>query len=197
MHPSSPHPELTAALSVMLDKLDSWLKAGGYQGPQIEMYLAGGMAVHFHCGSRYTDDVDASFSARLLVPARELTVDYVRSDGSPSSLYFDANYNDSFALMHPDYRENAIDWTDIGNDRRTIRLKVLTPIDLAVSKISRYSSQDRDDILRLAASQFFSSSALRTHAEEALDYYVGNLHTVRLTLDQLCSEIEKRESRTD
>ena len=89
----TPHPELTRAMSAMLEKLDGFLRAGGCEGEPVKMFLAGGMAMHFHCGARYTEDVDASFSARLLVPAHDLTVDYVREDGTPSALYFDANYN--------------------------------------------------------------------------------------------------------
>ena len=178
-------------MAEMLDKIDAWLRDGGYEGEPIEMYLAGGMALHFHCGSRYTEDVDASFSRRLLLPANDLLVDYRREDGVNSTLYFDANYNDTFALMHPDYRERSVEWANIGNENRFVRLRVLTPLDLAVSKISRYSEQDRNDILLLAENNLFTSDQLRKHAEEALNYYVGNLHTIRLTIDQLCNEIAK------
>jgi hypothetical protein len=122
------HPELTRAMSAMLEKLDGFLRAGGYGGEPVRMFLAGGMAMHFHCGTRYTEDVDASFSARVLVPAQDLTVDYIREDGTPSALYFDANYNDSFALMHPDYRDNAQEWQGIGNEQRLVQLYVLTPL---------------------------------------------------------------------
>ena len=189
MSPSSAHPELTAALSEMVDKLDQWLREGNYSGDPVDMYLAGGMAMHFHCGVRYTEDVDASFSRRLLVPANQLVVDYEREEGVASTLYFDANYNDTFALMHPDYRENAVEWSGIGSDHSLIKLRVLTPVDLAVSKISRYSEQDRQDILTLAEKELFTVDELRKHAEEALDYYVGNLETIRLTIDLLCKEI--------
>ena len=44
----------------MLDKLDAHLRSGGYEGDPIRMFLAGGMALHYHCGARYTEDVDAS-----------------------------------------------------------------------------------------------------------------------------------------
>ncbi len=187
MHPR--HPELTAAMGTMLDKLDAWLRAGDYDGEPVRMYLAGGMALHFHCGARYTDDVDASFSARLLVPARELVVDYRREDGTPSTLYFDANYNDSFALLHPDHRKNAIEWPGIGNDRRLVHLYVINPLDLAVSKISRFAPQDREDVLLLASRGFFTADELRTHALQALDYYVGNTQWVRGTIDLICEEM--------
>ena len=101
MSPSSAHPELTAALSEMVDKLDQWLRERGYSGDPIEIYLAGGMAMHFNCGVRYTEDVDASFPKCLLVPVSELMVDYEREEGITSTLYFDANYKDTFALMIP------------------------------------------------------------------------------------------------
>jgi hypothetical protein len=182
-------PDLTVALSAMLDKIDGFIRSGGYSGEPVRMFLAGGMAQHFHCGSRYSEDVDASFSARLLLPTRDLTVDYVREDGTHAVLYFDANYNDTFALMHPDYRADAVEWKGIGNEHRLVHLFVLTPVDLAVSKISRYSPEDRGDILLLAASGLITAAQLRQRATEALDYYVGNTSWVRGTIDQICAEI--------
>ncbi len=185
------HPELTRAMGAMLDKLDALLRGGGYAGEPVRMFLAGGMAMHFHCGARFTEDVDATFSARLLLPLNELTVDYLREDGSPSALYFDANYNDTFALMHPDYRANAVEWPGIGNEGRLVRLFVLSPVDLAVSKISRFSPQDREDIALLAAGGFFTAEELRKHALEALNYYVGNTAWVRGTIEQVCAEMQR------
>ncbi len=187
MHPL--HPELTRALSVMLDKLDASLRSSGYAGSPVRMFLAGGMALHFHCGARYTEDVDASFSARLLVPTQELTVDYLREDGTKSALYFDANYNDTFALMHPDHRDQAVEWLGIGNEHRLVRLFVLTPLDLAVSKISRFSPQDREDIMLLASRGYFTAEQLRQRAGDALGYYVGNNAWVRGTIEQVCADL--------
>jgi hypothetical protein len=186
----SPHPELAAALSAMLDRIDAWLREGGFSGNPVQMYLAGGMAVNYYCGSRYTEDVDATFSARLLVPSRDLAIDYLRHDGSPSTLYFDANYNDTFALMHPDYRDDSIPWDGIGNENRLIQLRVLTPVDLAVSKISRSSTQDLEDIRQLASLGVFSAVDLKTRAFEALDFYVGNTIWVRGTIERICETLD-------
>jgi hypothetical protein len=185
------HPELTAALAAMLQKLHAYLHDGGYSGPPIRMFLAGGMAVHFHCGTRYTEDVDASFSARVLFPTEDLTVDYIRQDGTPSALYFDANYNDGFALMHPDYRDDSVPWQGIGNEDRLVHLYVLNPVDLAVSKISRFGEQDRSDIRALARAGYFNSNQLRQRATEALDYYVGNLDYVRTSIQLICEELDE------
>lgn len=66
------YPELAEALAEMLDKIDAVLQSGGYRGEPVKMYLAGGMAVNYWCGSRYTEDVDASFSKRVLLPYADL-----------------------------------------------------------------------------------------------------------------------------
>ena len=76
----------------MLDKIDATLRDNEYQGEPIRMYLAGGMAVNYYCGSRYTADVDASFSRRMALDYNELVVDFIDSTGKPSQIYFDAAY---------------------------------------------------------------------------------------------------------
>src|SRR5690242_15380102 len=67
----------------------------------IDIFIAGGAAMHFYTGARMTDDVDAVFSKKLLVPA-DLAVIYRDSEGKARSVFFDANYNESFALLHQD-----------------------------------------------------------------------------------------------
>jgi len=175
----------------MLDRIDALLTEWNFQDEPIRMYLAGGMALHYHCGSRYTQDVDASFSRKIMLPANDLLVDYLKKDGTPGTLYFDANYNDSFSSMHPDYKEDSLPWQGIGNEKRQIHLHVLTPLDLAVSKISRFSDQDHEDILALAKQKFFTSHDLVHRAQEALDYYVGDPRWIKLTISRLKEEIEK------
>ncbi len=184
------HPELTEAMKIMLDKLHQSITTSGYSGEPVQMYLAGGMAVHYYCGTRYTNDVDASFSRRLLLSGKDLTVSYTRSDGRPATIYLDLNYNDTFALMHPDYQQDAQEWAGIGNEARTIQLRVLTPTDLAVSKIARFSQQDQADILALAETGKVTSSGLRQRATEALDYYVGDTRWIHQSLDVISAEID-------
>jgi hypothetical protein len=173
----------------MLDSFDRFLRDGGYEQEPVRMFLAGGMAQHFYSGGRYTEDVDASFSHRLMVPAKDLTIDYVREDGSPATLYFDANYSDTFALMHPDHRKDSREWPGIGNERRLIQLYVLSPIDLALSKVSRFSEQDHADILVLAEHGLVDADELRARATEALEYYVGDTRWIQINLDELAREI--------
>ncbi|MEQ1749176.1 MAG: DUF6036 family nucleotidyltransferase [Prosthecobacter sp.] len=184
------HPELSKAMRELMDKLDSVLRNSGYSDEPLKMYLAGGMAVHYHCGTRYTDDVDASFSRRFLLPYKELMVDYIREDQSHASIYLDPTYNDTFALLHPDHRESCIDWEGIGNERRLIHLRVFCPIDLAVSKLSRFSPNDKADILALAEHRYITTPQLRQRATEALEYYVGDTRWIHLNLKQIGDEID-------
>lgn len=184
------HPELTRAMSALMDKLDAVLRASEYAGEPLQMYLARGMAVHYHCGTRYTEDVDASFSHRFLLPYRDLVVDYLREDHTRSSIYLDPTYNDTFALLHPDHRESSVAWDGIGNESRLIHLRVFCPVDLAVSKLSRFSPIDRQDIRDLAQHRYFTSPELQQRASEALDYYVGDTRWIHLNLSQISEEIE-------
>lgn len=185
------HPELTQAVSVLMDKLDAVLRDGGYTGAPLQMYLAGGMAVHYHCGTRYTEDVDASFSHRLLLPYKELVVEYLREDQTRSSIYLDPTYNDAFALLHPEHRSASVEWQSIGNERRLIHLRVFCPVDLAVSKLSRFTSIDQQDIRDLARHRYFNSIELQKRATEALDYYVGDTRWIHLNLHQISEEIDQ------
>ena len=184
------HPELTSAMSTMMDRIDAILRESGYAGEPVSMYLAGGMAVHYHCGTRYTDDVDATFSRRLLLPHEELVISYFRETGEKSSIYLDPTYNDTFALLHPDHRENCVEWQGIGNERRLIHLLVFSPLDLAVSKIARFSENDQADILALAKHRYFTSTQLQAHTTEALDYYVGDTRWIHLNIRQIREKIE-------
>lgn len=181
------HPELTAAMSTMLDKIDASLGESVPADARIIMYLAGGMAVHYHCGTRYTNDVDATFSHRLLLDGQNLTVSYTRQDGRSSAIYFDFNYNDTFALIHPDYKEDAVEWEGIGNENRRVKLHVLTPVDLAVSKVARYSPQDQEDISALSA--HFDRNRFLQRTEEALDYYVGDTRWIRQNINMIAETL--------
>jgi len=182
-------PNLSEALRIVVDKIDGAVRAGGYAGPPINMYLAGGLAVHYYSRTRYTHDIDASFSRRVLLPVKELATQFVGKNGEPSVLYFDNNYNPSFALMHPDYQETAREWRGFGNDQRMVKLYVLDPVDLAVSKVSRLSEQDREDILMLASLGLISAAAVRGRAAEAMDCYVGNKQPLLANIESVCNAI--------
>ncbi len=93
--------------------------------------------------------------------------------------------------MHEDYEEDAQSWSEINEGNQFIDVRVLTPIDLAVSKLSRFAGNDPDDIMSLASFKYFSSKQLRERAEEALNCYIGNTIPVKGNIDQICSRIKR------
>jgi hypothetical protein len=168
------------------------LRSAGSKEP-IEMYLAGGAAMHFYTGARMTDDVDAVFSRKLLVPA-DLAVIYRDGEGKARSVFFDANYNESFALLHEDAHRDAVRLPLTGI--QGARIFVLQPVDLAVSKLARFADVDREDIRELARNRLITEKTLRERAEAALSYYVGSPTPLKTSLDLACRDVESIERET-
>lgn len=144
----------------------------------LHVYLAGGMAVHLYTAHRVTTDVDAEFGSRVFIPS-DLIVEVTLEDGTHETVYFDTNYNSSFALMHEDYLEDAIA-LDLGVEQ--IKLHVLSPLDLAVSKIARFADNDKEDIAELVRQGLTTADDIEQRATSALGGYVGGLAMLRLNL---------------
>lgn len=144
----------------------------------VNVYLAGGMAVHLYTASRVTADVDAEFGGRVFLPS-DLIVEVILEDGSPQTIYLDTNYSSTFALMHEDYHDDAIP-IDLGTDQ--MRVHVLSPVDLAVSKIARFADNDREDIQSLVRLGLTTADEIEQRANSALTGYVGGQAMLLLNL---------------
>jgi hypothetical protein len=165
---------LAAGLRELLKQLEERLSLSS----PVNVYLAGGMAVHLYTASRVTTDVDAEFGSRVFIPS-DLVVDVTLEDGTLQTVYFDTNYNSSFALMHEDYLDNALA-LDMGTAH--IKLYVLSPLDLAVSKIARFADNDKEDIAALVRLGLVTADEIEHRATSALGGYVGGLAMLRLNL---------------
>lgn len=137
---------------------------------QLVVYLAGGMAVHLYTATRVTTDVDAEFGERVIVP-NDLVVEVTLEDGTRQVVYVDTNYNSTFGLMHEDYQGDAIP-VDLG--LKYIRLHVLSPVDVAVSKIARLAYSDREDIQALVRLGLTTADEIEQRAVSALTGYIGD-----------------------
>lgn len=168
------HTALAQGLKALLRQLEERL---ALQSP-LKVFLAGGMAVHLYTASRVTTDVDAEFGSRVFLPG-DLVVDVRLEDGTRELLYFDTNYNATFALMHEDYLDDAIA-LDMGVPQ--IRLYVLLPLDLAVSKIARFADNDKEDIAELVRLGLTTANEIEQRATQAMAGYVGGLPMLRLNL---------------
>ena len=178
-----------AAFTEILSRIQQALKGSRPDVFPIRMYVAGGAALHLLTGARVSEDVDAVFSKRVLLN-EEIEVSYRDPDGRERLLYLDRNYNDALGLLHEDAHKDARPIDIAGIDKKLIDVRVLAPIDPAVSKLSRFADQDREDILLLAREGLIDSPSLRKRAEQALAAYVGDLNSVRNSIAIACRLIE-------
>jgi hypothetical protein len=146
-------------------------------GP-VNVYLAGGMAVHLYTANRVTTDVDAEFGSRVSLP-NDLMAEVMLEDGATQVVYLDTNYNSTFALMHEDYLHDSIP-VDLSVDQ--LRVHVLSPVDLAVSKIARFSDNDKEDIAALVRLGLTNADEIEQRATSALAAYVGGQAMLLLNL---------------
>ena len=161
----------------------------------IHMYVAGGAALHFHTGERVTQDIDAAFSKRIALPDK-LEVSYRDADGAAQLLYLDRQYSDTLALIHEDAYRDSDPLALPGLEPDVLDVRLLTPTDLAVTKIGRFTSQDREDIAALARRGLVHSASLRTRAKEAVGNFVGDTSRLRGNIETACKIVADVESRS-
>jgi hypothetical protein len=188
-------PEFLAAFGEVARRIAGTLVNVPKRSLPVQMYVAGGAALHLYTGQRLSDDIDASFSHRIALPD-DLEVAYADADGAAKLLYFDRQYNDTLGLLHEDAYEDSQPIDLSGVDRSVLDVRVLSPVDLAVSKLGRFASQDRDDIVALARLKLVDSTALRQRAEEALAAYVGDTARVQGSIEVACRVLGDLEKRT-
>jgi Nucleotidyltransferase of unknown function (DUF6036) len=177
------------AFRQIVARISAALKQAPVSALPVKMYVAGGAALHFYTGERVSRDIDAVFSQRIALP-EDLEIAYRDADGAARLLYFDRQYNDTLSLMHEDAHDDSIPLSLEGIDARVLDVRMLAPLDLAVSKISRFSEQDRSDIASLARHEHIDSTRLRQRAEEALTGYVGSLERVRGSIELACRIVD-------
>ena len=166
-------PEYLAAFREIIGRIAASLAGSPPRALPVQMYVAGGAALHLYTGERVSRDIDATFSHRIALP-ENLEVAYRDADGAAGLLYFDRQYNDTLGLLHEDAYEDSVPLALEGIDSTALQVRVLSALDLAVSKLGRFSGQDQEDIATLARHKLISSAALRRRADDALRSYVGD-----------------------
>lgn len=182
---------LIEAFQAMVKRIEESLLGAGTPKKllPVKMFVAGGLATHLYTASRMTDDVDATFSHRMLLP-ENLEVVYRDTDGRARLLYFDRQYNDTFGLMHEDAHADSQALLLESLAPGVVEVRLLAPVDLAVSKLSRFADHDRDDIAALARAGLIDAIGLRRRADEALQHYIGNQQQVKLSIDLACNIVK-------
>lgn len=81
--------------------------------------------------------------------------------------------------MHGDYLDDAI---PVELSVEQIRVHVLSPVDLTVSKIARFADNDKEDIAALIRLGLTSADEIEPRATSALASYVGGQTMLKLNL---------------
>ena len=143
-----------------------------------------------YTGSRLSADIDAALGRRMLLPD-DLQVTYKAEDGKHHTLYFDRQYNDTLGLMHEGAHADSVSIDVPGVNPKRLDVRVLSAVDLAVSKLARCADPDREDIKALARAGLLDSGKLRQRAEQALGGYIGRVSDVRDSIDLACRMIDE------
>jgi len=192
-HRLRPRPEYAEAFRELIERIAKVLPLKR-NSPPVMMYVAGGAALHFYTGERVSKDIDASFSRRVALP-ENLEVTYRDADGAARMLYFDRQYTDTLSLLHEDAYEDAEPLELTGIDPSILEVRLLSPLDLAVSKISRFADQDRDDIAALARNELVTADSLRRRAGEAVKAYVGDTARIQSSIELACRIVKDAGGR--
>lgn len=166
--------DFAQAIKHLFEQLDQRLELSA----PVTAYIAGGVAVHLYTAYRVSSDIDAEFSHRLLIPD-DLVIEVPATDGIPQLLHFDKQYNSTFALMHEDYQRDSV---PVPFDVPHFHIRALSPVDLAVSKISRFQDHDQRDIQMLVSHGLTKASAIEARARQALPGFVGNMRWLEINI---------------
>lgn len=160
----------------------------------ITIFIAGGFAAIYHCGQGEDDDIDAFFDRPISTSLIDEELNYTNELGQTALCEFDKNYNPTLGMMHENYDMDAIPW-DFEGIPKNISVKVLAPLDLAITKLDRFSERDRQDIMNMAKIGLFDSQGLMARAQEALQYAVGNTTKIANTIRMVCTDIDKAATK--
>ena len=186
--------EYQQAFNKVIARVQDHLKGARPDALPVRMYVAGGAALNLLTGERVTEDIDATFSRKVLF-SEEIEVSYRDPDGRARLMYLDRNYNDTLGLLHDGAYDDSRPIHVPGVDKSIVDVRVLSPVDLAVSKLARFTEQDRRDIELLARRKLIDSASVRKRAHEALQAYIGDATPVRTSIDIACSLIDEQLQR--
>jgi hypothetical protein len=155
----------------------------------VKAYITGGSAVHFYSGSRVSDDVDIILSHTVNIP-KDLTVIWIDNDDNINQVAYDYTYNPTLGLMHEDYEDRAKLIKAIDSK---FEIYLLSPIDLIISKISRYASNDEKDIENIIDKCDIDKNELYNLAKDTINISVAiDKEFALIKLDWIMKYIENK-----
>lgn len=160
----------------------------GKPAGSLKVFIFGGAAIHLLTKSRGSADIDAETVATRnlnlgeIKAVFEIPETYEDESGRDLQVIIDQNYSNTLGPLHEDYRERAIPIYGFA-DGSPLQLFIASPVDLAISKLGRFSDVDRSDIDLLLRLGKIDVQKLLTLAEDAIEVSVsGSKGITRINL---------------
>lgn len=169
----------------------------GKQPGALRVYIFGGCALHMLTNARGSADVDAELIASEQLLINEVKAAYqapedFEIEGEEFSVVFDQAFNNSLCPLHEHFEDRAIPL--IGQELSPLQVYIAHPVDLAISKLGRFTDRDQEDISTLIQAGKINLDELDKIASEAIDYYPCDKGTVRSYLRLILDEARKSDN---
>lgn len=177
---------LQQALHALVERISAQVRAD----QSVDAFLAGGVATYLHLqkaggmtaeAARYSEDADIHFGRSLILDDLPV-VSYKDREDNERMLALDGSYSIDIGLRHPECFEDAELLFASANGR--VRLYLLSPLDLAVTKTGRFQDHDRTDIELMARAGLLDRDAFCKRATVALNYLATDPTMVRINIDE-------------
>lgn len=162
--------ELLSQLNTEIEKQLSDIRESGV----IKAYIFGGCAVHIYTNARGSNDLDVEIEATKKLDVKSLVLDldevyFTDPVRGESLLVMDDTFQIGITpVLSPDFKERAIPLS-VCKDK-VLHVYLVSAVDIAVSKLSRYGTGDEEDIVELYKNKRFTLDEFKVAAYEALDY---------------------------
>lgn len=181
-----PSESLSAPWGSFLSELDTSVDGA------VELHCMGGFVITQHYG---LDRATADFDALMITPPeqRDRLLAHGMRGGPLHKKY--GVYLDfvTIATVPEDYDQRLVDF--LPGTFKHLRLLVLDPYDLVLSKLERNTRRDREDAGYLARTVPLDLGLLRQRYEKELRPYLGNPRREDLTLQLWIEALEEQRSR--
>lgn len=157
----------------------------------INVYMSGGSAMSFYNPTRATLGLDMevkSKNKKVLIPSLELNhADMILPN--MQKLYIDSIVNPQFYIMSKDYIRNSIPIDIFKYEKDNIVIikpHILSPFDLILSKLARWSANDQNDVYSLIENNCVVKEQLKNEIElaSATIGYIDNANLLNNNINE-------------
>ena len=158
----------------------------------VKVYIFGGCAVHMYTNARGSNDLDVEVEAAEKLDVHSLVVELdTVYFTDPVDGFSQLDLDDTFQIgitpvVSPDYQERAI---ALNEGEQKLHIYLVSPLDIAISKLSRCATDDIKDIVEMFKSGRFSLDDFKDAAKEAHDY-TATPDSLQRNIDHVILELE-------